>query len=583
MSTNRLQKILNSETSKLNVNTDTLLKINIDGKEKLLPPDEIIKIVNVGDVFNNERQKSPYYRITGSINSSVSNPLFNLDDSNILDLYTWKGFNYYNPNTLDYRFDDRIYPKNINVYLKENDGWFGYYTPELTQTGLNKFYDMEPKRTRFSFELDTKAYNDSTLKKVKNWNLTITYPHSSDKTHNMVNNGLLIVEAKPAVVATRTMVAFSMACYHNLIIGDTVKITGTTGYDGEHVVVRTGLDDGSLKEYYFVVDLPPTGLISGLSRIKKVVDGIESEYYFRLFKKIKTRNYEMIENDDYESYKLSFSQNVFNDVITQFVFNEDIDISDLKDNLNRPLTQIYLSIIKTDSNNLFTNVSAGIETPFIPELNKSGSIPYLLDIPAINKIHNGVANGTPFIPHNPLTQDVNINDDLFYGDLVEYNERQVKETTLAEVSHRFNTINRETSPSITFYVSNTEQKTTNLGPRQEGYFYKAHHLIKIREFSDYIEQGDQYTVGIPDYAVNLGGDRYLWRDLLEIGANQSNDKALDYPFLNGCHYLYNNYCFNVRRQDPFNIWNLYYYDFPADPLGVRVTDNFLFNSSEDVC
>jgi hypothetical protein len=237
----------------------------------------------------------------------------------------------------------------------------------------------------------------------------------------------------------------------------------------------------------------------------------------------------MIENDDYESYKLSFSQNVFNDVITQFVFNEDIDISDLKDNLNRPLTQIYLSIIKTDSNNLFTNVSAGIETPFIPELNKSGSIPYLLDIPAINKIHNGVANGTPFIPHNPLTQDVNINDDLFYGDLVEYNERQVKETTLAEVSHRFNTINRETSPSITFYVSNTEQKTTNLGPRQEGYFYKAHHLIKIREFSDYIEQGDQYTVGIPDYAVNLGGDRYLWRDLLEIGANQSNDKALDYP------------------------------------------------------
>ena len=102
MSTNRLQKILNSETSKLNVNTDTLLKINIDGKEKLLPPDEIIKIVNVGDVFNNERQKSPYYRITGSINSSVSNPLFNLDDSNILDLYTWKGFNYYNPNTLDF-------------------------------------------------------------------------------------------------------------------------------------------------------------------------------------------------------------------------------------------------------------------------------------------------------------------------------------------------------------------------------------------------------------------------------------------------------------------------------------------------
>jgi hypothetical protein len=29
--------------------------------------------------------------------------------------------------------------------------------------------------------------------------------------------------------------------------GDVVRITGTNGYDGDHVVVRTGLDNGDLK------------------------------------------------------------------------------------------------------------------------------------------------------------------------------------------------------------------------------------------------------------------------------------------------------------------------------------------------
>jgi hypothetical protein len=57
----------------------------------------------------------------------------------------------------------------------------------------------------------------------------------------------------------------------------------------------------------------------------RVYGGQDSEYFFRKFRKIKTR----ITNvgiDDYETYKLSFSENSFSDSISQFVFNEDIDI-----------------------------------------------------------------------------------------------------------------------------------------------------------------------------------------------------------------------------------------------------------------
>jgi hypothetical protein len=595
----RTQQILRGDYSKTSVNTDTLLKINIDGEQRLLPPDEINKIVNVGDRFNTERQTSSFYRILGTINPTISNPLFNLNDTQYSDKFTWQGFNYKDPANNEYRFGNPLFAENIINYLKESDGWFGYYDPNKQKPGFCLFSDMEPTRQRFSFTTDFNPFHTTGNLTDKNWELTVTYPSSMDTNHNMVNGGLLIIDSMLATVSNRAMTAFGVACQHNLVSGDIVKITGTTGYDGEHVVVRTGLDNGDLKGYYFVLDLQPTGTTASNSRMIRMFGGVESTYYFRKFRKVKTRNSDVIQQDDYEVYNLAFSQNKFTDKIQQFVFNEDIDISGLVDNLGRPLSELYLTIVKTSSNDLFSNISSGIETPFISKLNTSNTNTYLLTVPAINKIHNGGAS--PFISHIPLEVDVNIvatidylgytYQDEFYGDLVEYNQNELKETVLAEVNHRFNTANRETNPSFTYNVNeaNTDNNfnnitnTINLGPRHEGYYYKAHHLIKIREFSNYVEQGDKYTVGIPDYAISLDDGRYLWRDLLDIGFTQTGDNVLDYPFLNGCHYMYDNYCFMVKRQDPFDLWGLYYSKYPADPLGEPMTDKFITNSADDVC
>lgn len=592
MTTYRTQQRLNVNTSKTSINSDTFLKVNLDGKERILPPDQINKIVDVGQRFNVERQLGKYYRILGTINPTISNVLFNLDASATSNMQTWKGFN-------EMAFVDTSYPKDNDVAddtdvnytqsikdnLKRVDGWFGYTDPDKTKSAFCNYIDMEPTRQRFSFVPDLRPYNSVVgAAPVKNWELTISYPYNSDKTHPMVKDGLTIVEAVSVVVATKPMTAFGVACLHNLGVGDTVKIVGTNGYNGTHTVVRVGLDNGDLKAYYFVLDLDPTGTVDGNSKMKRVVSGKESEYYFRVFKKVKTRSAPMIETDDYETYKLAFSENIYNDDITQFVFNEDIDITDLVDNLGRPLSELYLTKIKTSSNGLFGNVSSGIETPYIPKLMTSNTNTYLKNVPVINRIHNG--NTLPFETHIPLESNLSINDNVFYGDLVEYNMYEVQEIVLAEVSHRFNTVNRETAPSLTYYDnigSAPTTKTTTLGPRQEGYFYKAHNLIKIREYSSYIEQGDSSTIGIPSYAVDLLDGRYLWRDLLEIGYNQSDVKPLDYPFMNGCHYMYQNDCFLVRRQDAFDNWGLYYGKFPSDPLGDRMTDKYIINSEDDVC
>ena len=593
---NRIKQILNTNKSKSSVNRDSLIKLNMNGSERLLPTNDINKIVNVAERFNTERQRCETYRVIGTINTTISNVLFNLDDSTILNKFTYGGFNNLefldssNPkdnDTVD--SNDLSYPKAIDSFLKEHYGWFGYNEPDKTKKSLCKYYDMEPKRQRFSLIPDITPYHEPLATPVKNWELTITYPKTMDKKHTIVNNGLLIIDSLPIIVSNRGMTAFGVPCNHNLSIGDVVRLTGTGGYNGEFVVIQLGVDDGSLKTHYFILDLPNTGSINQNSRFKKVVGGVESEYYFRKFRKIKTKMSKVIENDDYETYQAGFSENIYDDLISQFVFNEDIDVSSLTDNLNRPLSELFLTIIKTNSNNLFTNVSSGIEIPFISNLNNSITNTYLQNVPNINQIHNG--NNLPFPSHTPLEDNININVLDYYGDIVEYNNILIRETVIGTISHRFNTLNRETAANLTYFNGLTTILPTtpilvniDLGPRQEGYTYQPHHMIKIREFSNYIEEGDEYTVGIPDYAINLGDDRYLWRDLLEIGFNETSEKSLDYPFLNGSHYMYQNYLLNVKRQDPFGNWGLYYNNFPADPIGDKITDDFTNKSSDtDVC
>lgn len=560
----RTKHILNSAKAKQAVNTDTYLNVQFDGSERLLPPSELNRVLDITVQSNKERQESTFYRIFGKINPLVSNVLFNITGPD-----SWESFN--KPIFLSDNLNndkDLTYADAIKKHLKEVDGWYGYYDPVLTGSGLCNFYDMEPKRARFSFLPD---FTNIPNQLVKNWELTITYPYSSDKKHYLINNGILMVNKKSVVVGGKIMTAIGLPIKHNFFNGSLVRITGTN-FDGDYDVKRIGLDNGSFKDYYFCIDIDIANVtLDNDSRVKKVYKGFECEYYFRLFKKIKTRSSNIIETDDYEIYKLGFSESVYADPITQFVFNEDINIGGLVDNLNRPLNELYLTAIKTSSNGIFTSVSSGIEAPDISELRNSNSDPYLLDLPIIQLIHT-VTNSSIPTTRRPLETNITINNNDFYGDVVEFNRATLNETVLAPVMHRFNTINRETNGG-----------QTAKGPRPEGYFYMAHHQIKIREFSAYIEQGDANTIDIPNYAINLGDGRYIWRDLLDIGITDVDINRLNYPFVNGCHYIYQNYCFDVRRQDPFDKWDLFYGTLPMDPIGNGMSNNTKVNLAEDVC
>jgi len=604
MNTDNIKKVLTSKLSKNNTNLDGYVKVNLTGNEKLLPINDINKIVNAAEVFNKERQACPYYRVIGTISPIITNCLMNLTDppSNNSTLAVFNNTIFLDKSyPLNNSYEDPIditYVTSLKNNLKEIDGWFGYFDPNIQNRSVCTFIDMEPKRERFSFTPDINPYKPSlNSKPVKNWELTITYPESSYSGHTLVNNGLLIIDTNPSLVNEKNMTAFGLPVKHNLVSGDIVQLYNTSPntFDGEYQVVRVGLDNGDLKDYYFVLDVTGVTLTS-TSRFRKKINGVESQYYLRRFKKIKTKTSPIVENDDYEVYPAAFSENFFNDQNYQFVFNEDIDVSDLKDNLGRPLTEMFLTVFKTDSNGLFTNVKSGIETPFMSKLMTSDSIghQYLKNVPAINLIHNGPntpANGY-LTSHYELESSFSVNGTYFYGDIVEYNTETLREVVLSDIMHRFNTVNREQVNTFT-YISdktiNTQNQvivtptTINMGPRYEGYYYKPHHRIEIRQFSDYIETADPSVLDIPTYSILTNDGKYKWRELVDIGFDQGTSPKLDYPFLNNAHYRYGNYNFWVKRQDPFGVWGLIYTDYPSDVLGDRITTKFKVNEADNVC
>lgn len=575
---------LNGYSSATSVNVDENIKIGVNSSQRELPHDYLDISVSSDAVFNSERAGSGTFKFVFTVNLLASNPLMNLDDSgSYQDIHTLAGFNY-SDQYGNYRFSEKIFSQAIKNNLKEVDGWFGYYEPDTTKPDLCAFYDMEPKRSRFSLLDDNEPYHQTNNQPVTNWDVCLTYPHTVDSGHTMVNGGLLIIDEKETTIGGRAMTSMFTPVKHNLLVGDVVRLKNTNGIDGEYVVISLGYQ-GVLPEYAFTIDVQ-YGFTGINTRMQRVSGGMGVGYYFRLFRKISG-------STKYDKYRLSFSENGYGDQNVQIVFPSVQPFDTYRDNLGRPLTEVHLTFIKKDGNGLFTNVSSGIGIPYMDKLTTSDVNLWLRVVPVVNMLHNG--GSSPFPAHDPLESDVKLDNnngllgnDLFYGDVVEYDGSTLSETVLGEVMHRFNTANRQSAPTINTLTSLATigmSATTSdvlLGARHEGYVYKPHHVVKVREMSPYIETGDANTLGVPSYAEFSDGV-YRWRDCLDYGVSYFSDQSVNHPFLNGHHYVHRCVDLRVGRQDPYDQWGLYHSSFPADPFGKPKTSLYDQNQIDDVC
>lgn len=542
-----------------------------------------------------------------------------------------------------YSFED-----SINENLVEKNGWIGFINPNglniinyNNNVSLNKcmnnnkgceMIDMYPDRSLFSFIPKINKYRDNRIE--KNWDYCLTYPFENFYDNELVQyqckNGIKINGLKAKIVddifendfididegstvTLKTIIKnnFNINTLINIVlIGENKKGEEIIEVlDNNEKIARVGMN-GKHKEYYFSIYTDE--LFEKLNnfktpseveiRVRKVSNIGLCEYYFRKFKRIPNFNNTNVYNDDIVSNEeikqysnkefnstingLGFSRTIYNDRNAQLLFNDDINLKGLKDNLGREISEIYLTIIKNNkghkewyndkdytnsgitNSRCFGKVTSGVDMLDRDKLdynihvinNVSPDIINYYDCENWNilvedfyQYYFSVGydnNGNPnYTSPRVLEDDINeyggiVNgkrNNEFLGDIVEFNENTLTEYTLTEVLHRFNTVQREIldeeyqdlivdeilSDDYDLDESTSgftiEQKTYNeirsnnsleehikipFNIDAEGYFYKPHYKIVLKEYKETVKQGEHTRIAISEY-TDIDINKYM--------------------------------------------------------------------------
>ena len=601
--------LLSGEKSALASNKNAQMDINIESKTRPVSENNLSERISQNTQFELERSESNIYRFYGNIKSIVSNVLFNDN----LKIYQKDGV------TQSEKTD-------ANQVI-EKDGWFGYFDDdaETAQEYVRDANDYNDNKSslceliHFSPGPNRLKFDDSDGK--QNYMLKITYPYETQDIELVNNNsnvslkdGINIIGYEENVMNERSYTTFRCVINHGLKKGDIVTLYNCGDLSQQQfMVVELGDQTNNQRERYFVLDISLTDSEANINTqtttFKRTKDEVPSEYYVRKYKSITTGF------KDYDLFPASFAESYFGDEEVAYNFTTDIDVSGLKDNLGRPLSELFLTIVKVDA-----DTSNDFKDQYWKTLTQNDNIPEDIRNRFWTKIKGG------FLTENDTSVNYNVrsisgdvgtypqthfggideNDEDFVGDISEYNSVELSERILEPVYHRINTVYREYRKDIV-NLSSTEG-VYEVDDLREGYIYRPHYRIKIREFASYIETGDEsQVIGIPDYAtidysyldkVGNSINVYKWRDLLDVGFYDETGRGLDYPFKSGTHYMYLDMRFFLQRQDPpFRVYeneidlvlpddeNLFeYLKKSPNYVSFRATGNFETgsNDSEDI-
>lgn len=261
--------------------------------------------------------------------------------------------------------------------------------------------------------------------------------------------------------------------------------------------VQTTNNDNDLINLLKAERPTPYRLFSSNFSISKVVDNEVLEYYVKQAQVVQVLN---------TFDQCGFSLNLFNEPLYNFYFENDFNISGLLDNKNEPITNCYVGIIKngSTSDKLFSTVESNFE-PLIEYTNPGEGISRIADA------------STTTISDKP---DINR---VFDVGIYEYSAENLTEELISPVHHCF----------IHNYVL---------------FKYVPFQQLDLKLKSSYIEDSTTNAF-IPKYAVySRKTDKYIWRDILDLGISDNDGVVLDYPFLNGSRYAYQRLVFNVLTE-----------------------------------
>lgn len=265
-------------------------------------------------------------------------------------------------------------------------------------------------------------------------------------------------------------------------------------------------------------------------------------YYFRKFKKLTNVDGGVIKSD---VNKVAFGKNIYGDDVAQVIFTDDIDIDGLLDHNGRPVSELYFTIVKRNAgykewyekknysgdtiefSHCFGEVTSAIDfcgiedEPFDYNIHMVHNLSRTANDGEAKKLSfsawgETILSGTP----KTLERNITIENDEYFGDIVEYDIYKATETVIGNVYHRFNTAQREffgtdfqhilqdvivsddydkangegkAFSCVTYYVNNVKNPISTKGDSNslmygnispEGYYYNPHMKLQVRENDD---------------------------------------------------------------------------------------------------
>ena len=253
----------------------------------------------------------------------------------------------------------------------------------------------------------------------------------------------------------------------------------------------------------------------------RAMDGTPSDYYVRYLS--------VLTADDYETHNCAYSTSIYPESVINeigvsndtwmFQFNKDIKLDNLLNHRNGYVKDLYVGFIKRSGENTFKWSNVVSDWDFN---SKSTTVTAGEHIDNISLYQNSNVGSI---------EKKNVGDEYVF-DFVEFNKILIEEKVAATTIHRFT---RNDVVSIT-----------------QGYYLEPFNKLTIRKDSLNIEyaESDGNIVGLPPNYVTYPGGQIAWRDLLTPGFFEEGTNGVDYPFVNGAHYLYRNYILYIRTQRP---------------------------------
>ncbi|MFN9956699.1 MAG: hypothetical protein ACK55I_26660, partial [bacterium] len=168
-----------------------------------------------------------------------------------------------------------------------------------------------------------------------------------------------------------------------------------------------------------------------------------------------------------------------------FTVAYDLDFAGVRDNQNRPLSQINLSIINKGYSGYFNQPNNGIGLKQGWEFNLSKTVNPWWDLNNTNSNTSVQTSAYTLTSGSTKTFYYNANlkpGDIIDGDFCEWNDYTQVERVVSPYYHKIK------------FNQNVFQTTNTTDTNSPGYYYKPHISMTLRVFSDYVETGDVGTV-----------------------------------------------------------------------------------------